>query len=263
MIPSPSTAYLVCATPRSGSTLLCEMLRATGRAGQPLEHFEILRHSSLPRQPREYFSERTSTPVLDLLAPLQPGTPSVEAPEAWWSRIVREGSSENGVWGGKIMWGHVEDFLGRARELPGLAGADLGTVLETLLSGPRLIFVTRADKVAQAVSLWRALQTQAWRDEDAALHGDPVYDFEAIDHLARQVREHEARWRDWCSQSGCQTVDIPYERLEQAPRETIAGILESLGLATDGISEPALSRQRDAISDAWIERYNFEREQAA
>ncbi|MGZ4261677.1 MAG: Stf0 family sulfotransferase, partial [Solirubrobacteraceae bacterium] len=43
---TPTKAYLVCATPRSGSTLLCEMLRETGRAGVPLEHFEILRHSS-------------------------------------------------------------------------------------------------------------------------------------------------------------------------------------------------------------------------
>jgi LPS sulfotransferase NodH len=34
-------AYLVCANPRGGGTLLCE----------------ILRHSSLPRQPREYFGD--------------------------------------------------------------------------------------------------------------------------------------------------------------------------------------------------------------
>src|ERR1035438_3167140 len=31
---SPGQAYLVCATPRSGSTLLCEMLLATGRAAK-------------------------------------------------------------------------------------------------------------------------------------------------------------------------------------------------------------------------------------
>ena len=41
---------------RSGSTLLCETLRATGIAGNPLEHFEVFRHSSQPRQPREYFA---------------------------------------------------------------------------------------------------------------------------------------------------------------------------------------------------------------
>ena len=115
-------AYLVCATPRSGSTLLCEMLRDTGRAGRPLEHFEILRHSSLPRQPREYFEDLDAAEVLELLPPLQPGTPSSEAPEAWWARIVREGSGRNGVWGGKLMWGHVEDLVARARQLPGPGG---------------------------------------------------------------------------------------------------------------------------------------------
>jgi LPS sulfotransferase NodH len=263
MIPAPSKAYLVCATPRSGSTLLCEMLRATGHAGQPLEHFEILRHSSLPRQPREYFSERTSHRVLDLLAPLQPGTPSTDPPEQWWARIVQEGSTENGVWGGKIMWGHVADFLARARELPGLAEADLSTVLRTLLNGPQLIFVSRPDKVAQAVSLWRALQTQAWRDEDADQHGAPVYDFEAIDYLVHQVRDHEANWRAWCSESGCGSFDIPYDRLEAAPQATIADVLEALELPADNVPAPALSRQRDEISEAWIQRYNHEREEAA
>jgi trehalose 2-sulfotransferase len=48
-------AYLVCATPQSGGPMLCEMLRDTGLAGRPREHFEILRHSSLPRQPHGYF----------------------------------------------------------------------------------------------------------------------------------------------------------------------------------------------------------------
>jgi LPS sulfotransferase NodH len=50
-------AYLVCATPRSGSTLLRETLRDTGLAGRSLEHSEILPHSSLPRQPHGYFRE--------------------------------------------------------------------------------------------------------------------------------------------------------------------------------------------------------------
>ena len=47
--------YFVCATPRSGSTLLCKSLAETGVAGRPEEYFERLRHSGLPREPREYF----------------------------------------------------------------------------------------------------------------------------------------------------------------------------------------------------------------
>ena len=48
---SPTISYLVCATPRSGSTLLCHLLDETGLAGHPEEYFEALRHSGLPRRP--------------------------------------------------------------------------------------------------------------------------------------------------------------------------------------------------------------------
>src|SRR5215213_7140144 len=105
----PTTSYLVCATPRSGSTLLCETLRATGVAGVPLEA----------------------------------GRPSGEPAAAWRGRVVRRGLTANGVWGGKLMWGHVEDLLSRARALDGLAAADLQTALRALLGDVRFVFVTR------------------------------------------------------------------------------------------------------------------------
>jgi hypothetical protein len=36
---SPFASYVLCGTPRSGSTLLCEMLAATGVAGRPNSYF--------------------------------------------------------------------------------------------------------------------------------------------------------------------------------------------------------------------------------
>ena len=51
----PERSYLVCATPRSGSTLVCHALEETGVAGRPEEYFEALRHSGRPRRPEEYF----------------------------------------------------------------------------------------------------------------------------------------------------------------------------------------------------------------
>ena len=63
----PHTCYLVCATPRTGSTLLCEALISTGLGGHPREYFEALRHSGLPRRPREYFTGLDNAEILDLL----------------------------------------------------------------------------------------------------------------------------------------------------------------------------------------------------
>jgi trehalose 2-sulfotransferase len=259
----PIKAYLVCATPRSGSTLLCEMLRDTGRAGVPLEHFEILRHSSLPRQPREYFEDLDAPHVVDLLAPVEAGTESTETPEAWWARILTEGSTENGIWGGKIMWGHTADLVSRARELPGLGSADLDAVLHELLDDPSLIFVTRRDKAAQAVSLWRAVQTQSWRSGVAPSGDSVAYDFDAIDHLVSQLESDERSWIEWFERTGRPPLEVTYDRLDAAPAYTVELVLHALGLPNGRVSVPRLTRQRDELSAAWIERYRQQRGRAA
>src|SRR5438309_7660353 len=56
-----TTSYLVCATPRSGSTLLCEALQNTDIAGCPAEYFEALRQTGLPRRPKQYFEDHSAT----------------------------------------------------------------------------------------------------------------------------------------------------------------------------------------------------------
>ena len=61
-------SYLVCATERSGSTLLCELLAGTGVAGRPEEYFEFLNATGRARQPREYFPDDATRSILELLA---------------------------------------------------------------------------------------------------------------------------------------------------------------------------------------------------
>src|SRR5689334_21863304 len=60
-------AFLVCATPRSGSTLVCQALKKTGVAGRPEEYFEALLHSGRPRRPEEYFIGVDDYSILDHL----------------------------------------------------------------------------------------------------------------------------------------------------------------------------------------------------
>ena len=58
-------SYLVCATERSGSTLLCELLAGTGVAGRPEEFFEFLSATGRVRQPREYFPGDADPSILE------------------------------------------------------------------------------------------------------------------------------------------------------------------------------------------------------
>ena len=78
-------SYLVCATERSGSTLLCELLAGTGVAGRPEEFFEFLSATGRLRQPREYFADDADPAILELLPPpLEPPAP----PVPWEQRLA-------------------------------------------------------------------------------------------------------------------------------------------------------------------------------
>src|SRR5690348_4843448 len=156
-----SSAYLVCATQRSGSTLLCKALSATGVAGRPEEYFEALEATGLPAQPRDYLPElgdELGLPPLRHGDPLPPFAERLAAAE-------RAGTTPNGVFGAKVMWSYGAPVL-----------AALGD------SDAHWVLVRRRDKLRQAISLWRAIQTRQWNAGDAAA-GEPVYSRVAIDAL--------------------------------------------------------------------------------
>ena len=127
-------SYLICATPRSGSTLLCAALDDTGISGHPEEHFEVLLETGQPRQPRDYFQRSNDPEVWALLDDPEFGNvlgeyggrysehPARRDPD-WrppdFERLVeealRKGTTENGVLGTKIMWAYFRDFVRLAR----------------------------------------------------------------------------------------------------------------------------------------------------
>jgi trehalose 2-sulfotransferase len=253
-VSSPARSYFVCATPRSGSTLLCRLLAATGVAGRPEEYFERLRHSGLPRQPREYF-EGVRAP--ERLAPTRRGDPRAADLGRELPRYLAEGTTPNGVFAAKLMWGYFGDFLAQLGTSPG------GSAVETLVARfGRLdwIHVTRRDRVAQAVSLWRAVQTRAWSADEDPDPVEPVYDAGAIAHLRDQLIGQDAAWRDWFATNGIAPLEVEYEALAAAHAATLHRVLAHLGLEAEQIPEPPTDRQGDARSDRWVARFHDEKE---
>src|SRR5688500_8623702 len=155
------TAYLVCATPRSGSTLLCEALKATGVAGRPEEYFEAVPATGRPPQPEDYLRGADDADALALLgaaaAPDPPPYSSLDGVGSYaehLERVRRWGTTPNGVFGAKLMWDHVGRLgaeLAPDRDTPPLE------LLDELFDRPRYVWVRRRDVVRQAVSLWRAM----------------------------------------------------------------------------------------------------------
>jgi len=248
--PAPDRSYFVCATPRSGSTLLCRSLAATGVAGRPEEYFERLRHSGLPREPREYFNG-VDPAVLDLLPPTRAGDPAETNLERELPRYFEEGTTPNGVFGSKLMWSYFDDLLARLGTTPDNGALE---ALEGRFGRPRWVHVTRRDKVAQAVSLWKAVQTRAWNASEADCT-DPVYDRRGVEYLREQVSAHDEAWSTWFAEHGVEPLEVEYEAFIAAHEETVRRVLHHLGLSADHIPDPPLARQGDERSARWVARF--------
>jgi LPS sulfotransferase NodH len=274
-------SYLICATPRSGSTLLCDALEGTGIAGCPAEHFEVLLETGRPRQPRDYFQRSNDPEVWALLDdPEFQGVlgeyggryadhparrdPSWQPPdfEGLLKEALCKGTTENGVLGTKIMWAYFRDFVRLARRTPGLEHVrpcDVpGAVLPSLR---RYVWIRRRDTTRQAVSLWKALQTQQWRrdsDEDAGGRG-LRFSFAAVNHLKLRIDEHNAAWQGFFEECGVEPLKVIYEELVEDYERTVLRLLDDIGVPVPenfAVATPKMKRQADDLSEEWVSLYN-------
>jgi LPS sulfotransferase NodH len=269
VIAMPMLSYLVCATPRSGSTLLCELLDQTGVAGHPEEYFEALRHSGVPRRPHEYFDPERHANIIERLAFREmPDGVTRPANPLWDPRdygryldwTLQRGMTPNGVFGAKLMWGYLGDFADLLRTIDGMAELPLPALLTRAFPGLRYIQITREDKVRQADSLWKAVQTRAWRrgdPEHPARADEPVFSFRAINYLVRLLTAHDASWDAYFLGLGIEPLKVTYEELAEAPEPVVRRVLDHLEVeapADLAVEAPGLTVQADSLSETWVRR---------
>ncbi|MFZ1996418.1 MAG: Stf0 family sulfotransferase [Solirubrobacteraceae bacterium] len=264
-------SYLVCATQRSGSTLLCDLLEDTGVAGRPHEFFEAMRDTGVPPHPRD-FLHGLATPEAcrirdDPRPPVAPVYSSLAGLADYREHLERTfalGTTPNGVFGAKLMFNQLEELHALAGRLSEFSGLDIGALLERLFEAPRYIWISRRDVIRQAVSMWKALQTRRWRagDGDEEPTRPAHYQFEAIDHLARCFQAEESGWRRFFAAQGIDPLIIAYEdQLVVDPDATIHRTLEWLGVSAPPAwrAGPVTRRQSDTTSDDWVATYHRDR----
>jgi LPS sulfotransferase NodH len=256
--------YLVCATQRSGSTLLCELLKGTGVAGRPEEYFEAESDTGVPPHPGRFLegAPRTGVGIRDdPTPPVAPPYSSLEGIEDYHEHLERTfaaGSTDNGVFGAKLMFNQLPELRALAGALPEYSDLDVGELLAALFADPTYIWVSRRDKVRQAVSLWKALQNRRWRDGEAGERAPLQYRYDGIDHLVRLFETDDAGWRAHFSRCGITPLEIGYEDdLTRDPESTVRAALDWIGVSAPPgwrLDAP-MERQADAVSEEWVTRY--------
>ncbi len=227
-------SYLICTTPRSGSNFLCEVLDSTGIAGHPQEYFW---------NPPFWYAQW-----------------GVSDFPSYFRRILQEGSTPNGIFGMKMMWYELEEFLPQLAHLLHKEDAPLSEQLSTAFPNLRYIWLTRRDKVRQAISQHRGEQTKIWRSTDArkVVPVEPTFDWEAIDGLRGWLVEGDAFWRNYFATNDIQPLTVVYEELAQHPYSTAVEILQYLEVPVpDELSfgKWQHEKQADALSEEWVQRY--------
>ena len=243
--PPPPRSYIIAASPRTGSSLLAETLTATRRAGNPDEFFDVL-----PKN-EQHWMDRYQIP---------PGA-------GYLDHLIQASRTPNGVFGFKLHWHQLPALQKRLTEsCPAAAEPDQRTVLDLLrqrFPDLRFLWLSRRNKVAQAISYYRAAESKVWRtwDDERASNElpvkRPVYDHARIEHYLGIVHRQDEGWRRFFVEQEIPALVLVYEDFIRSYDRTVGVVLNFLGIRSNGLAlpKPTLQRMADAESEEWERRF--------
>ncbi len=218
-------SYMVTSSFRCGSAYLCSLLWKTGLLGAP--------------------SAVLNSPTKEVRALMTRFKAS--SPADYIAQLLAHRTSRNGIFGMKVHFSHFEAFL---KEYPAL--------LE-VLSPVTYIYIYREDKVAQAVSMAKALQTNQWSSRWEKGESPPLqYDQELIQNCMNEIQQQDEGWLRWFEAQKAIPFQVTYERLTADPDGVVRSVVELLGVQNDEPSEvqvPPAEKQSDETNEEWIERF--------
>jgi trehalose 2-sulfotransferase len=230
-----NSMYIIAATPRTGGHLLCELLASTEICGRPHEYV-LLKNEHIWRNS---YGCRTR--------------------QEYRAYYLQRGWSANGVFGAKLTWWQFCELTAELGGEPLLNSPNRASVIERTFGCCRYIFLRRRDRVRQAISYFRARQTQRWSSKTASKKSPAaeVFDVDALDELMRAISLGESCWLAYLSELGVNYLSLFYEDLVHAPRMWVAQILGFVGVHHQwaGICRSELQRQSDEVTEEWVRRY--------
>ncbi len=218
--------YLLCSSPRVGSTLLGQMLTDSCIAGDPLEYLN-------PNYLKAAMGRDKSVINLKSLC----------------NFLEEKRTSPNGVFGMQIHWSHFNQFFKK----------NTSSMSHFFLKFDKYIFLRRRDKVAQAVSLLRASKTGLWSslDEDQVGYGyikDEKFEPQEIARYLNYIISQDLSWIEFFKSTNRQYMTIYYEDLNDSWDLSGRKILSHLTGRECVVPEMSLRKQRPE-QDLYVDQF--------
>jgi trehalose 2-sulfotransferase len=244
-------SYVICTSPRSGSTLLCKLLAATGVSGNPASYF---------------YDPSVEDWLADLNVEVDPNETESEVLKLAFRAVVREGRKDTGMFGLRQQ-AHGLAFLCEKLAVLYPREASCTDRFQQAFGTTLFIHLTRADKIAQGVSYLKAKQTGLWHVapdgselERNAPHREPSYDGKTLQGCIETMIAFDCNWNEWFLHEGIEPLRISYDDLAADPVGMLRNVLGHLGLeraAADGIM-PGVRKLADTTSMRWAARFRAE-----
>jgi len=246
-------AYIVAATMRSGSTLLCDLLANTGVAGNARLEYLIPQVET-----QAEFEQLLNKVKFQADDELRAGLEKLGQLHTWeqasYSQYVQSAldlfGSDNGVSSVKLMWATFNRVLQRLQQESPTSQESPRRCLERVFPQVKFILIIRRDKLAQAMSLDRAQQTNEWFKLGSTAAQPPSryrMDIDYVTQALAGLKAEEQQWLDFFQVNEIAYHTVEYESLVKSKRETINRCLSFLDIAVPELDpvvyQPRLQKQ--------------------
>jgi LPS sulfotransferase NodH len=124
----------------------------------------------------------------------------------------------------------------------------------------RFVYITRDDRIAQAVSYSKALQTNLWAADHPARNGDAVFSADQIRNLLTTIGDHENAWERFFDRHDVKPLRASYETLVERLEPTVRTVMDFIGIEVPrgfSLAAPTLQKQADEVSEEWVRRFRL------
>ena len=245
---------VVASVERTGSTLLCSILRGTLAAGTPVEYLNI--HTQNFARFRDKYGVPTITPTrrpISAIRKLLRRSPwrdisyfSRHSYRRYLTRLAEVNTTQNGVFGIKMHWNQYKRHM-----------LDLGLDIHYWNVPVRWVRIMRQNEIRQAISFVRASQSESW-NSNMEMQREPIYDGDAIESALARITDENSQWQKYFVDNNIVPLDITYEQLTRDMDATVRLVMNHIDSPIDTVPAPQTKKQSDEASKEWAERFVLE-----